>query len=135
MIVFLRVVFLGLLVGMIGVTSWAGLQNPLFTVPVPVATHPWFVVALVEAYAGFLTFFVWVCYKQTSWLARAIWLVAIVLLGHIAIAAYCLSELFHTPRTALPSTLLTVRRDGTGLLGPALAVIGLVVVLLGFPGR
>ena len=48
-------------------------------------------------FMGFITFLVWVCYKETSWVARVAWFVAIMLLGNIAMAAYCLAELFRAP--------------------------------------
>jgi hypothetical protein len=128
MLTFLRALFLFVLASMLWVTGWASLQCPLFAVPREVATHPWFIATLFDAYWGFLTFFVWVCYKQTSWLARAAWLVAILLLGNIAMAAYCLGELFRAPRDARLADLLTVRRDGPSPLGVALAALGVGVI-------
>ena len=77
MILFLRGLFLLVLGSMLWVTSWASLHCPLFAVPRDVFTHPWFIATMADAYWGFTTFFVWVCYKQTSWLARAAWFVAV----------------------------------------------------------
>lgn len=128
MILFLRGVFLVVLASMLWVTSWASLQCPLFAVPREVFAHPWFVATMFDAYWGFTTFFVWVCYKQTSWFARIAWLVAIMLLGNIAMSLYCLNELFRAPRDGRIADVLTVRRDGPGVLGIALAVIGAGVV-------
>jgi len=133
MILFLRALFLVVLASMLGVTSWASLQCPLFAVPHDVFAHPWFVATMFDAYWGFTTFFVWVCYQQTSWLARAAWFVAIMLLGNIAMSSYCLAELFRTPRDGPLAELLTRRHAGPGLLGPTLAVLGLAVILLGLP--
>ncbi len=129
MIWFLRFLFTLVLVAMVVVTTWAGMQSPVFGVPEEMAAHPWFMVTLFEAYAGFLTFFVWVCYKQTSWAARLGWLVAILLLGNIAIASYCLRELFAVDRRAPVADVLTARRDGSGWLGWSLALIGAIVVI------
>ncbi len=115
---------------MVAVTSWASFQCPLFGVPRAVATHPWFIATLFDAYWGFITFFVWVCYKQTSLLARLAWFVAIMLLGNIAMAAYCLAELFSiSSRDALVG-VLTARREGPGQLGLVLAALGIVVIAL-----
>jgi hypothetical protein len=133
MILFLRGLFLVVLVSMLGVTTWASLQCPLFAVPRDVVTHPWFVATMFDAYWGFTTFFVWVCYQQTSWLARAAWFVAIMLLGNIAMSSYCLAELFRTPPHTPLGELLTRRRDGSGRLGPALAALGMAVTLLALP--
>ncbi|MSU22597.1 MAG: DUF1475 domain-containing protein [Opitutus sp.] len=133
MILFLRTFFLVVLASMLGVTTWASLQCPLFAVPREVFAHPWFIATMFDAYWGFTTFFVWVCYQQTSWLARLAWFVAIMLLGNIAMASYCLAELFGTPRHGHLAGLLTRRRNAPGVLGPALAVLGVAVILLSLP--
>ena len=118
---------------MLWVTTWASLQCPLFAVPRAVFTHPWFIATLFDTYWGFVTFFVWVCYKETSWLARSAWFVAIMLLGNIAMAAYCLAELFRVPRDGNLADLLTRRREGAGVLGPVLAALGVAVIVIALP--
>jgi hypothetical protein len=129
----LRLLFLLILAAMLWVTTWASLRCPLFAVPREIYGHPWFVATLFDAYGGFITFFVWVCYKETTWLARAAWFVAIMLLGNIAMASYCLLELFRAPRETPLADLLTRRHAGTGALGLILAAAGLVVVGLALP--
>ena len=133
MILFLRGLFLVVLASMLWVTSWASLQCPLFAVPRDVFAHPWFIATMFDAYWGFTTFFVWVCFQQRSWLARAAWFVAIMLLGNIAMSSYCLAALFRTPRDGKLADVLTRRHEGVGVLGPVLAVLGLAVVLLTLP--
>lgn len=133
MIWFLRAFFAVVLTSMLWVTSWAGFQCPLFAVPREVFTHPWFIATLFDAYWGFLTFYVWVCFKQTSWMARAAWFVAIMLLGNIAMAAYCLRELFAPSKDGRLSDILTARRAGPGRLGIILAILGAVVVGAALP--
>jgi hypothetical protein len=130
MIPFLRGLFILVLLSMLWVTGWASLQCPLFGIPREVFTHPWFIATLFDAYWGFTTFFVWVCYKQTSWVARTGWFVAIMLLGNLAMASYCLQELFRAPRDGRIADVLTVRRPGSGGLGLALAALGIAVTLL-----
>ncbi len=130
MILFLRGLFIVILASMLAVTSWASWHCPLFQVPRAVFTHPWFIATLFDAYWGFTTFFVWVAYKQTAWSARLAWFAAIMLLGNIAMAAYCLDELFRSPKTGLVADLLTARRATRGGLGLALAGLGLGVILL-----
>jgi hypothetical protein len=134
MILFLRGLFVAILLSMLWVTSWASLQCPLFGIPHAVYAHPWFIATLADAYWGFTTFFVWVCYKQTSWIARTAWFLAIMLLGNVAMSLYCLDELFRTPRAGRVTDVLTVRRPGIGGLGLALAAAGLAVTLLGLNG-
>jgi hypothetical protein len=130
MLLFLRILFIVVIASMLAVTSWASLRCPLFSVPREVATHPWFIATLFDAYWGFITFYVWVAYKQTTALARTAWLVAILLLGNIAMAAYCLSELFRVPLNTPLATLLTERRSGPGALGLGLAALGVAVLAL-----
>jgi hypothetical protein len=127
MLTALRALFLIVLVSMVWVTARAGLQCPLFALPRSVATHPWFIATLCDAYWGFTTFFVWVFYKQTTWTARIAWFVAIMALGNIAMSAYCLAELSEAPRDGRLSDVLVARRQGPGWLGIALAVAGVAV--------
>lgn len=100
MIVALRIAFLGVLVAMLGVTSWASLEVALWKTPREVVTHPWFIATLFDTYFAFLTFYLWVAYKETRWLARVAWLLAILALGNIAMALYLLIQLFRLPTDA-----------------------------------
>jgi len=135
MIVFLRFLFLVVIASMLWVTSWASLRCPLFSVPPEVIAHPWFVATMFDAYWGFITFFVWVCYKETSGLARLAWFVAIMLLGNLAMASYWLAELFRTPSDGKVADVLVRRREAVGPLAPALAVLGIAVVALAWVRR
>ncbi len=98
------------LIAMLVVTTWASLQVPLWETPRSVATHPWFIATLFDTYFAFLTFYVWLAYKETSNLARVLWLLAILLLGNIAMAIYLLRELFRLPTTATMEDLLLRRK-------------------------
>ena len=133
MILFLRGLFIVIIASMLWVTSWASLRCPLFAIPHDVVTHPWFIATLFDAYWGFVTFYVWVAFKQTSWVARIAWFFAIILLGNIAMSAYWLNELFRVPHNGRVADVLTTRRNGIGILGPVLAVLGITVTLLGLP--
>jgi hypothetical protein len=128
MILFLRGLFLLVLASMLAVTTWAGLQCPLFGVPRAVATHPWFIATLFDTYWAFIAFFLWVGFKQTAAAARVGWFVAIMLLGNIAIAAYCLRELFAVSKSEPLATVINRRRAGADPLGTVLAVAGVGVV-------
>lgn len=100
MIWFLRIAFSFVIVCMLCVTSWASLQCTLWETPRAVATHPWFIATLFDTYFGFLTFYVWLTYKETSVIARILWLIAILALGNIAMASYMLIVLFRLPANA-----------------------------------
>jgi hypothetical protein len=132
MIWFLRILFTLVLASMLWVTSWASLQVSLFQIPREVWTHPWFIATLFDAYWGFITFFVWLAYKEISWAPRLLWLIAILLLGNIAMSIYVLIQLFRAPATA--SIEQVVRNDGRGtawwqpvaLIGALAAIAALV---------
>lgn len=111
MIIFLRIAFGCILITMLCVTSWASLQCPLWKTPQAVVTHPWFIATLFDTYFAFLTFYAWLAYKETCWFSRAAWLVAIVLLGNIAISSYMLMTLFRLPANAKIEQVLLRRKD------------------------
>lgn len=100
MIWFLRISAALVLASMLAVTTWASLDTAIWAIPPEVVGHPWFVASLFDAYFGFLMFFVWVAYKELTHLRRALWLVAILLLGNIAMAIYALNQLFRLPSDA-----------------------------------
>lgn len=110
MILFLRGFFLVVLASMLWVTSWASLGQALWDfIGSPAARDRWFIATLFDAYWGFLTVYVWVAYKETHMITRVLWLVAILLLGNIAMAVYCLRELFRVPAGAPLSSVLLRR--------------------------
>jgi predicted permease len=100
MILTLRIFFVCVLVSMLAVTGWASTQCALWRTPREVVMHPWFIATLFDTYWGFLTFYCWLFYKETSGLARCGWLLAILLLGNIAMAVYALIQLFKVPLDA-----------------------------------
>ena len=100
MIWFLRLAFLFVLVTMLCATSWASYQCALWKTPQALVTHPWFIATLFDCYFGFLTFYVWLAYKETSWFARVAWLIAILALGNIAMSLYMLITVFKLPSDA-----------------------------------
>ena len=110
MIIFLRIAFSIVLVSMLVVTSWASSIVALWNTPRAVATHPWFIATLFDTYFAFLTFWAWVAYKEVSVLARIAWLIAILLLGNIAMAIYILIELFRLPVSATTEQLIMRRK-------------------------
>ncbi|MCE9518084.1 MAG: hypothetical protein K8R87_00715 [Verrucomicrobia bacterium] len=48
MIRFLKIFFIIVLVSMLGVTSWASFECPLWKTPRAVATHPWFIATMFD---------------------------------------------------------------------------------------
>ena len=92
----LKLLFAGILIYMVSMTTWVSLHKSIMLSPNEFswAQSPWAVATLFDAYFGFVTFYAWVFYKETSWLARMIWFVAIMGLGNIAMSSYVLIQLF-----------------------------------------
>lgn len=75
------------------VTVRASLDRSVVDAAVELVRDPWFLATLFDAYFAFLTFYLWVFYKESTWVARVAWLIAILLLGNFAMAVYVLREL------------------------------------------
>jgi hypothetical protein len=126
----LRALFILILAVMVALATWASLLCPLFAIPPEVLRHPWFLTTLADAYFAFLTFFVWVAWKEQGLAARALWLVAILLLGNMAMAAYFLRELFSVGSAGQLSLVFTRRNPGNLTLAGSLAGTGVIIYLL-----
>ncbi len=106
MILLLKIIFGFILASMLWVTTWASLQLNLFTHLPNIIRDPWVIATLFDAYYGFITFFLWVAYKESSILLTILWFIAIMLLGNIAMAIYVLIKLFQLDRNASVTDLL-----------------------------
>jgi len=104
----LRTLFAGILVYMIGMTTWVSLHKSILLSPDEFswAESPWAVATLFDAYFGFITFYAWVAYKETSWAARVMWFVLIMGLGNIAMSSYVLLQLFRLKKDEPASAIL-----------------------------
>ena len=71
--------------------------------------NPWFVATLFDAGFGFLWFWLWLAYKETSWLVRIVWLLLILLGGNMVMASYVLIQLWRLPAGATAQDLLLRR--------------------------
>lgn len=107
----LRAVFAGILVVMLVATVTASLDYSILEVPARIGGDAWFHATLADAYCGFLTFWCWVAYREKTCFARAAWLVAILLLGNIAMAGYMLALLWRLPADASPADILLRREE------------------------
>jgi hypothetical protein len=127
-ILVLRGFFIVVLASMLSVTTWASLKGSVFAIPHEVSSHPWFIATLFDTYWAFFTFYVWLAYKETSWIARVLWFVAIVLLGNIAMAVYGLIQVFRVPADSALDVVLLRSRP----VSPAVpAVLVALIVAIG----
>ncbi len=83
------------------VWDWGGLTTP--------PDNLWTIATLIDAYYGFLTFYMWVLWKETRALPRIGWFIAIMLLGNIAMAAYALRQLARLGPNDSMGTMLATR--------------------------
>ena len=81
-------------------TIRASLSENILAIDPLVLSNRWFQATLVDAYLGFLTFYVWVFYWERSWVCRGLWLLAILLLGNLAMSAYVVLRLISLPADA-----------------------------------
>ncbi len=105
----LALIFVAILVTMLAVTIVASLDRSVLIAGQGLWPDPWFIATLVDAYCGFITFFVWVAYKETRLWKRGIWFVLIMCLGNIAMAVYVLRQLAAMRADAGWEQLLTAR--------------------------
>lgn len=131
MIVGLRIFFAAILAAMLWGTVRASLAQALFDLPPEVYSNPWFQVTLLDAYFAFLTFYVWVAWKEQSVGARVLWFITVILWGNFAMATYMLAELFRVRADARLGEVFTTRRPGRLGLPAGFTVLGVAVYLLG----
>ena len=84
---------LGVIVCMACITITASLDRSVLEAGRGLWPDLWFRATLMDAYFGFLTFFVWIAYKERSWAARGVWFIAVMSLGNFAMSGYLLWQL------------------------------------------
>jgi hypothetical protein len=106
----LKGLFAAIFLSMVVYTSWASLQQPVtdWRGLIVGPDRFWTIATLLDAYLGFVTFYVWVCFKERRWLARGIWFVAIMLFGNMAMSAYVLLQLMRLGPGQEASQILSV---------------------------
>ena len=107
----LRALFALMLIGMLSVTVTATIDQNIFEAVGNLWPNWWFKATLADAYFGFLTFFVWVAYKELHLWRKLVWFASFMLMGNLAISAYMLLELYKVQAGDTIETLLT-RRNG-----------------------
>jgi hypothetical protein len=91
----LQVFFVFIFVSLLCYTTWASFQQALpdWQGLVNRPDNWWTIATLIDAYYGFLTFYLWVLWKEPRWAPRIGWFIGIMLLGNMAMAAYALLQL------------------------------------------
>ena len=90
----LKILFAAIFLWMTILTIRTSLAVSLWSAWDSYAANPWAVATLYDAYFGFITFWVWVAYKENTLWSRVLWLILIFGLGNIAMSLYVLIQLF-----------------------------------------
>ncbi|MFN0169642.1 MAG: DUF1475 family protein [Bryobacteraceae bacterium] len=106
---FLKLLFGAIFVWMTVMTIRTSLAVSLWDAWPSYAANPWAVATLYDAYFGFLTFYVWVAYKERPMWSRVVWFVLIMGLGNIAMSFYMLIQLMRL-RPEEPAEAILWRR-------------------------
>jgi hypothetical protein len=107
----LQILFAFIGLSLAAFTAWVATRQSMFewggltTAP----DNLWAIATLIDAYYGFLTFYVWVLWKETRAVPRALWFVAIMALGNIAMSAHLLRQLARLETADSLATLLAAR--------------------------
>ncbi len=91
----LRCLFGFMLISLFSYTFWASTQQAVWDWQgITLGPDRWWTLAtLIDAYYGFLTFYVWVWFKERGSVARLGWFIAIMALGTMAMSAFVLLQL------------------------------------------
>jgi hypothetical protein len=108
----LRLLFGFIFLSLLAYTSWASTLQPVWEWQglVTPPDNAWTIATLIDAYYGFVTFYVWVFYKEPRALPRVGWFVAIMLAGNMAMSAYVLLQLAKL-RADEPAESILLRRN------------------------
>lgn len=90
----LKILFSTVFVAMSYVVITTSLKSNLFKEWDYLAGIPWMKATVYDFYANALPIMLWVAYKETNWLSKIGWIIALAALGSIATAGYILLQLF-----------------------------------------
>jgi hypothetical protein len=105
----LKLLFGGIFIWMAVMTIRTCLVMSLWDAWPGYAANPWAVATLLDVYFGFLTFYLWVTYKERKIGALILWFLLIMGLGNIATSLYILIQLLRLRQDELPETILWSR--------------------------
>jgi hypothetical protein len=91
--VFLKLLFGFIFAFMVIMTVRTSLQVSLWSALGSFAASPWAMATLYDAYAGFITFFVWLAWRERAVGVKIVWFVLIMALGNIAMSLCVLIQL------------------------------------------
>ena len=75
--------------------------------------EPWFNATIIDAYLGFLIFYLWVFYLEKTNCKRLFWFLAIMLLGNIVMGLYIFLRAYNSPSNISMKAFLTNKRESS----------------------
>ncbi len=90
---FLIIIFLFLFFYINYTVISTSIESNLFTEWNFLASIPWMKATLVDFYINTIVIFVWVAFREKTWLSRILWLIGFVFLGSIITTLYVLIQL------------------------------------------
>lgn len=102
---FLKLLFGFIFVFMVVLTIRTSLQISLWSAIPAFKASPWSIATLYDAYFGFITFYLWLAWRERSLGIKIVWFVLIMTLGNIAMSLYVLIQLFGLRADESASTL------------------------------
>jgi hypothetical protein len=107
----LAILFSLILVAMLAMSIAASMDRGLFEAGAELWPHLWFKATLLDAYLGFIIFYLWVAYKERRTTSRILWFILIMGLGNMAAAVYVLLQLYRMKPGESVEALLTRRAN------------------------
>jgi hypothetical protein len=98
-----------ILVLILGVTTWASLQENVWVGFEYLFANRWGIATLFDTYFGFVTIYLWIAYKERTIFARLLWFVLVMSFGSIAFSIYILNQLRLLKGAPLETLLLRNR--------------------------
>ncbi|HJU83657.1 MAG TPA: DUF1475 family protein [Holophagaceae bacterium] len=102
----LRLYAVFVLLALLAVGAWASFHENALEAFLRMAKDPWSVATRLDVTFGSLWFGLWIAYKEGCGRTRFVWLLGLLLLGNIAMAAYLLVQLARLPEEATVEDLL-----------------------------
>lgn len=90
-------------------TTLTSIKMPIWDAFATFGDNPWATATLWDAYFGFLTFYVWVAWREIRIAQKLLWFVLIMALGNIAMSLYLLIQLYRLKKTDSLSLLFSTR--------------------------
>lgn len=94
---------------MVAVTTWASVESNVAVGFARVAGDRWGLATLFDAYFGFVWFWLWILWKEPRWTSRLLWLILLLALGNLAIAAFVAAQAWRWREEKGFEALLTER--------------------------